>query len=83
MIAHYKGYEIKVTRERCLGGWDMLYYYIMRERDGWFCVDNFEDSAEKVRDMVGYLKQRIDYELASDDPWSELADRHHYGEVEV
>jgi hypothetical protein len=78
MRTTYRGYEIKVTREKCLGGWSMLYYYVMRLEDGWFAVDSFEDSAETVRGMIGHMKNRIDNELAEDDPWMERADRERY-----
>lgn len=74
MIAHHRGYEISVKREECLGGWDMLYFYIMRESDGKFMIDAFEDSAETVPDQMKYMKQRIDNELAEDDPWMESED---------
>lgn len=69
----YRGHEITVTRERCLGGWDMLYTAIFRVSDGYECTSFCEDSGEKVRDQVRYMKQRIDAELAEDDPWMERA----------
>jgi len=71
MKVRYKGHEIEVKREKCNGGWSMLYYTVYRESDGYECVCDFEDSAEKVTDMIKYMKQRVDEELASDDPWSE------------
>lgn len=67
----YKGHEIDVHREKCLGGYTLLYYSIFRVSDGYECLSSFEDSAEKVRDMVGYLKERVDAELAEEDPWNE------------
>lgn len=73
MKKSYKGYEIEVKREKCLGGWSLLYYTVYRESDGFECVCNHEDSSEKVADMIGYMKERIDDELASDDPWDEKA----------
>ena len=33
------------------------------------CVCNFEDSAEKVRDKVKELKQRVDEEIKKEHPW--------------
>lgn len=71
----YRGHEISVTRERCLGGWDMLYYSVYRLSDGYCCVENFEDSDERVPDMVRHMRERIDAELAEDDPWMEGAGR--------
>ena len=54
-----------------MGGWQMLYYSIIRLSDGVGCMSGFEDSAEKVRDNIKQLKERIDNELADDDPWCE------------
>jgi hypothetical protein len=75
MKAHHRGYEINVTREKCLGGWSMLYYSILRESDGWVVVESFEDSGHTVRELVRYMKERIDAELAEDDPWMEQTER--------
>lgn len=69
----YRGYEIDVKREKCLGGWGQLYYSIFRARDQLECLSGFEDSAEKVRDKVEQLKGRIDSELESADPWDQKA----------
>lgn len=75
MKTTYHGYEIEVNREKCLGGWDLLYYSIIRLEDQWIVVDSFEDSDETVRDMIKHMKARIDNELAEDDPWMERAER--------
>jgi hypothetical protein len=74
VIAHHRGYEIDVHRDRCLGGWTLLYYTVIRQEDGYIAVESFEDSAETVRDMVRHMKDRIDAELATDDPWLERAE---------
>ena len=71
MKAVYRGHEIEVKRDRCLGGWQMLYYSIFRLSDGFECMSGFEDSAEKSQDKIAQLKERIDNELADDDPWCE------------
>lgn len=75
MVSHYRGHKIDVTREQCLGGWDMLYYTIMRDDDGYLCVDGFEESDEKVREKIASLKSLIDGELQEDDPWEERISR--------
>jgi len=51
----------------------MLYFSITRVSDGYECECefSFEYSAEKVRDKVKQLKERIDNELAEEDPWGE------------
>ena len=71
MKVEYRGHEIEVKRERCLGGWSMLYYSIMLY--GYECLSNFEDSAEKVATMIKYLKQRVDAELSEEMPWGEFS----------
>ena len=71
MRVNYKGYEIEVFRDMCLGGWEQLYYSIFREEDGFECVTGFVGGEEKVRDMVKYLKERVDNEEKDDDPWGE------------
>lgn len=74
MKAIYRGHEIEVVRERCLGGWPMLYVSIFRIADGYECESFCEDSGETVRDMVGHMKKRIDAELRENDPWMERAE---------
>lgn len=68
MKTRYRGHEIDVYREKCMGGWSNLYFSVFTE-DGRECLTSFEDSAETVRDKIGQLKDRINSELSSDDPW--------------
>ena len=69
----YKGYEINVHREKCLAGYPLLYFTVIRESDGFFAVDSFTEGTDTVRDYVRYMRERIDAELASDRPWGEAA----------
>lgn len=71
MKVSYRGYEIEAKRERCMGGWDLLYYSIYRECDGYECYCSFEDSSETVRDKIKQLKERVDNEHKEEDPWGE------------
>lgn len=73
MKANYLGYEIEVTREKCLGGWGMLYFNVYRD-DGLECICDFEDSDEKIVDKIKQLKEQIDNELLEADPWGEKND---------
>lgn len=87
MKAVYKGHEIIVTRERCMGGWMQLYYSIFRLSDGYECTSGHTEDTSPVRTYIGYMKERIDTELAGDDPWCEREDGHFecvraYGETE-
>jgi hypothetical protein len=68
MKVEYKGYEIEVTREKCMGGWGMLYYSVFTT-DGHECLSNFEDSGETVRDKISELKELVDDEIKSGDPF--------------
>ena len=77
MKTTYRGHEIEVTRDHCLGGWDQLYFSIFRVSDGYECLSSFEDSAETIRDKIKELKERIDNELAEKDPWGEMEDEKH------
>lgn len=71
MKVGYKGYEIDVSREKCAGGWGLLYFSVFT-LDGRECVTDFEDSAETIRDKIGQLKELVDEELESDDPFGLL-----------
>jgi hypothetical protein len=74
MKASYRGYEIRAKRERCLAGYKLLYFTVERESDGLIVVDSFTEGSDTPAEMVGYLKGRIDAELAGADPWGERAD---------
>jgi hypothetical protein len=71
MIKKYRGYTIEVVREKCLGGWNMLYTTITRDSDGYEAEYLAEDSKDTVRDQIKYMKERIDAEHETDDPWME------------
>lgn len=60
MKINYKGFEINVTREKSLGGWDNIYYYIMRIDDDWFLEDNFSTGEDDLRDFAYGLKNIVD-----------------------
>jgi hypothetical protein len=74
MTVEYKGYQIEVKRERASGGWMQLYYSIIRGQDGYECLNSYEESKESVRGMIKYLKNRIDNEHETNDPWGESQD---------
>lgn len=74
MAVEYKGHELKAWREDCLGGWELLYFTVQRNSDGYECVCSFEDSTETLADKIDQLKQRVDAELKTFDPWGEKDD---------
>ena len=67
----YRGHEIDVRRVRSLGGDVLLYFSIYRESDGYECAAGFTTGDDTVRDYMRYMRERIDAELATDDPWLE------------
>jgi len=67
----HRGYEIEAHRARCMAGYPLLYWSIFRQSDGFEAASGCEDSAEKLGDMVKLLRERVDNELAEDDPWLE------------
>lgn len=67
----YRGHEIKVLREYCLGGWELTYFTVYRLKDGYECICNFEDSTEPLANVVKNMEIRIDRELESFNPWNE------------
>lgn len=60
MKVKYKGFEISAEREKALGGWENLYYYVMREEDGWFLIDNFTTGSDTIPEMINYLREMVD-----------------------
>lgn len=56
----YKRHRIRVYRAEALGGWDHIYYYIMRVRDKFIPVDSFESSTENISEEIKYFKNLID-----------------------
>jgi hypothetical protein len=73
MKVFYKGHEINVVKDKCLGGWEQTDYSIFRVSDGFECTSGFADTSDSVRETIKYLKERVDEELKSDDPWGESA----------
>jgi hypothetical protein len=71
MKTAYKGHEITVTREKCMGGWSQLFYGVFRISDGHECASGFSSGSETPREFTTILKERIDAELADADPWGE------------
>lgn len=70
----YRGHEINVRRERSLGGDMLLYISIFRIHDDYCCEDTFSTGDDTIPEMMRYMQERIDAELASDDPWLESED---------
>lgn len=69
----YRGFEITVSREESLVGYELLYYSIFRVSDGFECVSNFTSDDSPLDVFTGYLRDVIDVELKESDPWGEKA----------
>ena len=81
MTTIHKGHEITVTREKSMAGYSMLYYSVFRVSDGHECTSGFSDSSETIKKFTGMMKERIDAELAEDDPWGERESEGEFDEV--
>lgn len=58
MKATYRGCEIEVTRDKCLGGWDMLFFDVF---DGDYEVTSgYSESSDTVREFIKGLKEVVD-----------------------
>jgi len=71
MKVSYRGYEINAHSEKCLGGWEMLYFSIYRESDGYECVSGFSEDSTPPHEYIEHLKQRVDHEIESGTPFEE------------
>ncbi|GIN67094.1 hypothetical protein FKN04_13050 [Bacillus glycinifermentans] len=60
MKVNYRGFKIETKREKSLGGWDNIYFTVMRKEDGWFLEDSFSESEDKIEDFVNGLKVLVD-----------------------
>ena len=60
MKVKYRGFEIDVKREQAMGGWDSLYYTVIRIEDRWIWQDSFRDSDMPVRELIQELKESVD-----------------------
>jgi len=78
MKASYRGYDIDVHRERSMGGDVLLYYSIFRQSDGYEATSGFSTGSDTVREFIGYMKERVDAELAEADPWDEKGSAVHF-----
>jgi hypothetical protein len=73
MKINYKDFEIEVKREQCLGGWSMLYFTVITPT-GYYLIDTFEDSSEKVRDKISQLKEVVNDYLENPQNYEDITD---------
>lgn len=60
MLIEYKGFKLKAEREKCMAGYNMVYYSAYRISDGWELCCRFSDSADTVREFIKDLKSIVD-----------------------
>jgi hypothetical protein len=58
MKVTYRGCEIEVTREKCLGGWDVVYFSVFD--DGFEVTSGFSESSDTVREFIKDMKKIVD-----------------------
>ena len=55
----YRGFELNVERDQCLGGWDMIYYQAYTP-DGVEVIASFTEEETTVREFMKTLKGMVD-----------------------
>ena len=71
MRVSYQGFQLEAHRANRLGGERLVYWSIFREADWYECDCGFTRSMDPLRAFIRALKERVDRELGSDDPWGE------------
>jgi len=59
MKVKYKGYEIEVRREPCLGGWPVTYFDVFRISDGLIVIGDFTEGEDTMNDITDMMKDRV------------------------
>lgn len=59
MKTMYKGFELEARREKCLAGYDLLYYTVFK--DGYEWNSGFEYSDETISNKIKELKNDVDH----------------------
>jgi len=59
MKVNYRGFEIDAHRDKCMAGYTLLYYSVMRIKDGWEFDSGFLDTADRVQTIIKCFKRRV------------------------
>jgi hypothetical protein len=70
MKVEYRGFDISVTKEKCLAGYKLTYFSVFRKSDGWELTSGFSDDNDTVRTWIKMMKDRVDGFI--DDPSEEM-----------
>lgn len=60
MKTKYKDFTLEVKREKCLAGYDLIYYTAIRDVDGWFMIDSFTEGEDPLETIIEDLKFSVD-----------------------
>ena len=71
MKLQYRGFTLEAHRERSMGGDVLLYYSIFRDSDSYECASGYTFDESPIRVYLNHMKERVDAELESDNPWDE------------
>ena len=59
----YRTFDIDVHRDRCMAGYDLLYYSVFRS-DGYELESGYSDSSDTPRTYINLFKERVDSYIA-------------------
>lgn len=59
----YRGHRITAWREKCMAGYSLLYYTIVRNSDLFIVVDSFTEEDCSPARYVNMLTERVDAEI--------------------
>jgi hypothetical protein len=60
VVKTYRGFEVKVTREMCLGGWKQAYFSIYRSCDGLCVAEDHTEATDPVYFLMALMLGRVD-----------------------
>ncbi len=58
MKTFYRGCEIEVTKEKCLGGWKMIYFSVFD--DGFEVTSGYSESEDTIQEVIKNMKEVVD-----------------------
>lgn len=60
MKVEYRGFNLEAKREKCVAGYPLVYFSVVRISDKRIMADSFADTADSVRTIIRCLKNRAD-----------------------
>lgn len=60
MKVTYKGFDIEVVRDWCIGGWKNVYVTAFRQSDGLEVINYYTHAEDPLRDFMKWTKEQID-----------------------